>query len=81
MLMKAFLQQGYFLKSHPVNLVKKNLRGFVQVLRKFLKKVGITSQKEIERVYDGKGKVKLKMVLSCEELNLKHTIEGEIGAE
>ena len=50
-------------------------------IRKFLKKVGITSQKEIERVYDSKGKVKLKMVSSCEKLNLKHTIEGEIGAE
>ena len=50
-------------------------------IRKFLKKVGITSQQEIERVYNCKGKVKVKMVLSCEELNLKHTIEGEIGSD
>ena len=50
-------------------------------IRKFLKKVGITSQQEIEKVYGGKGKVKVKMVLSCEELNLEHSIEGEIGTD
>ena len=50
-------------------------------IRKFLKKVGITSQQEIEKVYLGKGKVKVKMVLSCEELNLEHVIEGEIGRD
>ena len=50
-------------------------------IRKFLKKVGITSQQEIEKVYSGSGKVKVKMVLSCEELNLEHIIEGEIGKE
>ena len=50
-------------------------------IRKFLKKVGITSQQEIEKVYVGKGKVKVKMVLSCEELNLEHVIEGEIGRD
>ena len=50
-------------------------------IRKFLKKVGITSQQEIEKVYSGVGKVKVKMVLSCEELNLEHIIEGEIGKD
>ena len=50
-------------------------------IRKFLKKVGITSQQEIEKVYVGKGKVKVKMVLSCEELKLEHVIEGEIGRD
>ena len=50
-------------------------------IRKFLKKVGITSQQEIEKVYIGKGKVKVKMVLSCEELNFEHVIEGEIGRD
>ena len=50
-------------------------------IRKFLKTVGITSQQEIEKVYVGKGKVKVKMVLSCEELNLEHVIEGEIGRD
>ncbi len=43
-------------------------------IRKFLKKVGITSQQEIEKVYSGSG-------LSCEELNLEHVIEGEIGKD
>ena len=50
-------------------------------IRKFLKKVGITSQQEIEKVYSGKGMVKVKMVLSCEELNLEHVVEGEIGTD
>ena len=50
-------------------------------IRKFLKKVGITSQQEIEKVYSDSGKVKVKMVLSSEELNLEHVIEGEIGKE
>ena len=50
-------------------------------IRKFLKKVGITSQKEIEKVYSGTGMVKVKMVLSCEELNLEHVVEGEIGTD
>ena len=50
-------------------------------IRKFLKKVGITSQQEIEKAYRGTGKVKVKMVLSCEELNFEHIIEGEIGSD
>ena len=50
-------------------------------IRKFLKKVGITSQQEIEKVYSGTGLVKVKMVLSCEELNLEHVVEGEIGTD
>ena len=53
----------------------------IMSIRKFLKKVGITSQQEIEKVYVGKGKIKVKMVLSCEELNLQHVIEGEIGKD
>ena len=50
-------------------------------IRKFLKKVGITSQQEIEKVYSGTGMVKVKMVLSCEELNLEHVVEGQIGTD
>ena len=48
---------------------------------KFMNKVGITSQQQIEKVYSGAGMVKVKMVLSCEELNLEHVIEGEIGKD
>ena len=36
-------------------------------IRRFLKKVGISSQNEIERAWKGKKKVKIKMVLTCEE--------------
>ncbi len=50
-------------------------------IRKFVKKVGISSQQEIEKAYSGQGKVKVKMVLSSEELNLDHVIEGEIGKD
>ena len=50
-------------------------------IRKFLKKVGITSQQELEKVYSGVGKVKVKMVLSCEELNLEYVKQGEIGKD
>ncbi len=48
-------------------------------IRKSLKKVGITSQREIEKSYDRKGLVKVKMVLSCDELKLEHTVMSEIG--
>mgnify|MGYP001415458007 CR=1 FL=1 len=48
-------------------------------IRRFLKKVGITSQNEIESAWKGNKTVKVKMVLTIEELGLKHTIEGEIG--
>ena len=50
-------------------------------IRKFLKKVGIASQQELEKVYSGVGKVKVKMVLSSEELNLEYVKEGEIGKD
>jgi Family of unknown function (DUF6494) len=52
-------------------------------LRKFLKHVGVTSQREIERVVReqglaGKGKLKVKMVLTAEGTELKHAVDGEI---
>jgi hypothetical protein len=60
---------------------------FNMELRKFLKKVGVTSQREIETaVRDGieagklKGSetLKVKAVLSIEGLDLRHDIDGEI---
>jgi len=48
-------------------------------IRRFLKKVGISSQNEIERAWKGKNKVKIKMVLTCDELDINHVVEGEIG--
>ena len=50
-------------------------------IRRFLKKVGITSQNEIENAWKQNKTVKEKMVLTIEELNLEHTIEGEISEE
>ena len=50
-------------------------------IRRFLKKVGITSQNEIEKAWKDNKSVKVKMVLTIEELSLEHTIEGEIGED
>lgn len=52
-------------------------------LRKFLKRVGVTSQREIERVVREKGlatrgRLRLKMVLTAEGTGLNHVIEDEI---
>lgn len=53
-------------------------------LRKFLKQVGVTSQREIERVAEseaaaGSKKLKLKMRLTAEGTDLDHVIEEEIS--
>ena len=55
-------------------------------IRRFLKKVGVTSQQAIEKSWEENinpinGKVKVKMTLTSEELNLEHTIEGIIENE
>jgi metal-sulfur cluster biosynthetic enzyme len=52
-------------------------------MRKFLKQVGVTSQREIERVVRqqglaGKGVLKVKMVLTAEGTDLNHVVEDEI---
>ena len=51
-------------------------------LRKFLKVVGITSQREIERVVrEGKvqgGKLKLRVTLTAENAPLNHVVEEVI---
>ena len=68
-----------FLKTNWENMMSDD--EVTMSIRKFLKKVGISSQQEIEKAYSGTGKVRVKMVLSSEELNLEHVIEGEIGKE
>ena len=59
-------------------------------IRKFLKKVGITSQREIEKALqeadaagklDGSGPFKATMTLEIAGLGLTHTIEDEIAVE
>jgi len=52
-------------------------------MRKYLKEVGVTSQQAIEQVVRaenmaGKGKLKVKMILTGEGTDLKHVVEGEI---
>ena len=56
---------------------------FNMSMRKFLKEVGITSQQAIERVVRedglaGKGKLKIKMVLTAKDAPLDHVVEGDI---
>jgi hypothetical protein len=52
-------------------------------MRKFLKEVGVTSQQAIERVVreeklEGKGKMKIKAVLTASGTGLNHVVDGEI---
>ena len=52
-------------------------------LRKFLKQVGVTSQREIERVVrekglTGPGRLRVRMELTAEGTDLKHVVEEEI---
>ncbi len=61
---------------------------FNMELRKFLKKVGVTSQREIEQAVrdaieagklKGNETVKAKVTLTLEGLDLSHEIEGDIS--
>lgn len=67
-----------------------NEDAFNMELRKFLKLVGITSQREIERavgaaiasgVIRGSESLATRMTLTIEKIGLKHTIDGEIALE
>lgn len=56
---------------------------FNMSLRRFLKQVGISSQQEIERIVrehhlEGKGKLKVAMVLTAQGTDLRHEVDGEI---
>jgi hypothetical protein len=56
---------------------------FNQSLRRFLKEVGITSQREIERLVrerglGGDGKLRVRMLLTAEGTDLRHQVDGEI---
>lgn len=58
---------------------------FNQSLRKFLKQVGVTSQREIERLVRErgveKGPLKVKMVLTAAGTDLNHVVEGNIALD
>jgi Family of unknown function (DUF6494) len=52
-------------------------------MRKYLKEVGLISQQAIEKVVrdeglEGKGKLKMKVVLTAAGTGLNHIVEGEI---
>lgn len=56
---------------------------FNMSLRKFLKRVGVTSQRELERLVEdgnlaGKSHLKVRMVLTAEGTALEHVVEDEI---
>ena len=54
-------------------------------MRKFLKQVGVTSQRAIEETVDkedlrGRGKITVRAVLTIDGTDLHHVVEGEIDA-
>ncbi len=56
---------------------------FNMSLRRYLKHVGISSQQEIERIVrerqlEGKGRLKVRMMLTAEGTDLRHEVDGEI---
>jgi len=56
---------------------------FNMSMRKYLKEVGVTSQQAIEKVVrdeglEGKGKLKMRVVLTAKGTGLNHVVEGEI---
>ena len=55
---------------------------FNMSLRKFLKQVGVTSQRELERIvrerHLDKGTLKVKIVLAAPGTDLNHVGEGDI---
>jgi Family of unknown function (DUF6494) len=58
---------------------------FNMSLRKFLKQVGVTSQREIEQIArthkpDG-GKLVVKMVLTAAGTSLNHVVEAELDLD
>jgi len=64
-------------------LERFEMEQFNITMRKYLKEVGVTAQQAIERVVReeklaGKGKLKVKMVLTGEGTGLRRVVEGEI---
>ena len=58
---------------------------FNMSLRKFLKQVGVTSQREIERIAreasPGGGKLAVKMVLTAPGTSLNHVVEAKLDLD
>ncbi len=79
---------GYALRANPTydydadRRTPVNEDKFNMSLRKFLKQVGVTSQREIERVVRekglDKGKLKVRMVLTAAGTSLNHVVEQDL---
>jgi len=57
---------------------------FNMSMRKFLKRVGVTSQQEIEKAVRAAaptGRLKVRVALTIESVGLEHVIEGEIETD
>jgi hypothetical protein len=73
----------FALSSGNELLQEERMEQFNMTMRKYLKEVGVTSQQAIEHVVReenlaGRGKLKVKMVLTSEGTGLHHVVEGEI---
>jgi hypothetical protein len=67
-----------------------NEDAFNMEVRKFLKRLGVSSQREIERAVReavergaiaGSGPIRVRATVVAESVDLDHTIEGEIALE
>lgn len=62
-----------------------NEENFNMSMRKFLKKVGVSSQQKIEQAVQQSGKstgsIQVKMVLSAPEIGLSHEISDNIDLD
>lgn len=74
--------------KHQANFMNEDI--FNLSLRKYLKQVGITSQRELEQAVQqaiqsgkitGNEKIKARIVLTVPELGLSHEVEGDIKLE
>jgi hypothetical protein len=80
----------YIYKFKYIQEANMNEDNFNMEIRKFLKKVGITSQREIEKAVNdaisegglkGNETLKASMTLVIDDVNLSATIDGEISLE
>jgi hypothetical protein len=83
----AWFNGGIFCaQGHPdVEKAPMNEDRFNMEVRKFLKEVGVTSQREIERVVRDRqvkgGVLKLRMTLTAENITFEHVVERSIAVD
>jgi hypothetical protein len=71
--------------SYEEHAVTENMEAdpFNISLRKFLKQVGVTSQRAVEEIVEkdglkGRGRLTLRAVITAEGTDLNHVVEGDI---